>query len=105
MGTRIMHSYETKMNAIKLKRDGHSEAYILRELGIKNRTQLYTWLRWYRKGELHRFTQPVGKQYSYGKGPEGSTPEETLRLQNKSLQQQIELLKKYVEMEKRWYQR
>lgn len=105
MRTHIMHSYDTKMKAIELKNEGYSEAYILKELGIKNRTQLYTWLRWYRNGELHRLNQPVGKQYSYGKGPEGFTPEETLKLQNDCLKRQVELLKKYVEMEKRWYQK
>lgn len=101
MGTRIMHSYETKMKVVELHEDGWTHKAIQAELRIKNKTQIETWLRWYRNGEIHRFHQPVGKQYTFGKGPEGATPEETLKLQNKSLKQQVELLKKYAEMEKR----
>ncbi|WP_442859338.1 MULTISPECIES: hypothetical protein [Bacillus] len=40
------------------------------QLGIKNKTQVKTWMKWYHNGETYRFHQPVGKQYSYGKGPE-----------------------------------
>ena len=76
MRTRIMHSYETKMEVIEMKLKGYTDKYIQKELGIKNRTQVWTWWSWYQKGEIHRFNQPVGKQYTYGKGPEGSTPEE-----------------------------
>lgn len=35
------------------------------ELNIRNYTQLKTWMRWYRNGEIHRLHQPVGKQYTY----------------------------------------
>lgn len=102
MATRIMHSYETKMKVIELKLQGVPNKRIQHELGIKNITQIKTWWRWYRNGEIHRLSQPVGKQYSYGKAPEGSTPEETLNLQIKSLKQQVELLKKYKEKERLW---
>ena len=105
MGTRVMHSYETKMKVIEMKHEGYSAKYIKESLGIKNDTQIETWWRWYRNGEFFRFTQPVGKQYSYGKGPEGDTVEETLNLQIKSLNQQIELLKKYLERERKWFQK
>ena len=105
MGTRIMHSYETKMKVVEMKLEGYKDQYIQKELGIKNRTQVWTWWSWYRKGEVHRFNQPVGKQYTYGKGPEGSTPEETLKLQIKSLKQQVELLKKYIKKERKWFQK
>lgn len=37
-------------------------------LGIKNVTQIKTWMNWYRTNQIHRFQQSVGKQYSYGKG-------------------------------------
>ncbi|MGO4346084.1 hypothetical protein AB4Z45_11420 [Paenibacillus sp. MCAF9] len=43
---------------------------VMEQLSIRNKTQLETWMRWYRKGELNRLEQPVGKQYSFGKGPE-----------------------------------
>ena len=105
MGTRMMHSYETKMKVVKMKLEGYTDQYVQKELGIKNRTQVWTWWSWYQKGEVHRFHQPVGKQYTYGKGPEGSTPEEALKLQIKSLKQQVELLKKYIEKERKWFQK
>ena len=105
MTKRITHSYETKMRVIEMKLEGHSNRSIQESLGLKHVTQVETWWRWYRSGELHRFHQPLGKQYAYGKGPEGRTPEETLEIQNKSLKQQIKLLKKYLDMERKWYQR
>ncbi|MFF5997114.1 hypothetical protein AAGS61_20650 [Lysinibacillus sp. KU-BSD001] len=43
---------------------------------------------------MHRFEQPVGKQYTYGKGPESLTPMEQLQYENQFLKQQIEVLKK-----------
>ena len=44
--------------------------------------------RWYQNDELYRFYQPVGKQYTYGKGMKQLSEVEQLRLQ-------VELLKKY----------
>ena len=38
----------------------------MKELNIRNRTQVKTWWRWYRNGESYRFLQHVGKQYTYG---------------------------------------
>ena len=105
MGTRIIHSYETKMKVVEMKLEGYTNRYIQKEMGIKNKTQVETWWSWYRKGEVHRFHQPIGKQYAFGKGPEGNTPEETLNLRIKSLIQQVELLKKYIEKERKWYQK
>lgn len=105
MVKRITHSYDTKLTVIEMKKQGYSSKYIQSELGIKNVTQIKTWWRWYINGEMHRLQQPVGKQYSFGKGPEGSTTEETLKIQNKALMQQVTLLKKYIEKERKWYQR
>ncbi|AGN25105.1 ISErh1 transposase orfA [Erysipelothrix rhusiopathiae SY1027] len=36
MGTRTMHSYETKMKVIEMKLAGYSSRFIQTELGIKN---------------------------------------------------------------------
>jgi hypothetical protein len=48
----------------------------------------------------------VGKQYSYGKGiAEGLSEIEQLKLKNKQLSIEIEILKKYREMERRWFQK
>ena len=44
-----------------------------------------TWLRWYKNGETHRFNQPVGKQYTYGKGVLEESEIERLRMENKQL--------------------
>ena len=54
---------------------------------------------------MHRFEQPVGKQYSYGKGPEFESETSKLEAENRQLKQQIEILKKYKELERKWYQK
>lgn len=82
------YSVETKLACIEMKKAGKSNKVIMETLGIKNVSQVKTWWRWYRKDELHRFHQPVGKQYTYGKGMEQLSEVEQLRLQ-------VELLKKY----------
>ncbi|WP_342427714.1 hypothetical protein [Paenibacillus sp. FSL L8-0158] len=74
----------------------------MEQLGIRNKTQLKTWMRWYRKGEVHRLEQPLGKQYSYGKGPEHSSELEKVKAGERFLKQQLDLLKKYKELERRW---
>lgn len=68
MTKKTRYSIETKLRAIELKQQGYSTAVIMKELGIKNKTQVQTWLRWATNGELHRIHQPIGKQYSYQKG-------------------------------------
>ncbi|TVZ81246.1 hypothetical protein FB379_11745 [Aeribacillus composti] len=45
-----------------MKQAGYTNREIMETLGIKNKTQM-TWMRWYKHGETHRFSQPVGKQY------------------------------------------
>ena len=82
------YSVETKLACIEMKKVGKSNKVIMETLGIKNVSQVKTWWRWYRNDELHRFHQPVGKQYTYGKGMEQLSEAEQLRLQ-------VELLKKY----------
>ena len=52
---------------------------------------------------LHRLKQPVGKPYSYGKGTEFETKTEKLQAENRFLRQQIEVLKKYAELERKWF--
>lgn len=82
------YSVETKLACIEMKKAGKSNKVIMETLDIKNVNQVKTWWRWYRNDELHRFHQPVGKQYTYGKGMEQLSEVEQLRLQ-------VELLKKY----------
>ncbi|VTS25972.1 Transposase [Streptococcus porcinus] len=48
----------------------------MENLGIKNDSQIYTWMKWYENEELHRFHQGV-----YGKGLEQLSEVEQLQLQ------------------------
>ncbi len=43
---------------------------IMEKYGTKNVSQIKTWMKWFRENEVHRFNQPIGKQYSFGHGPE-----------------------------------
>lgn len=62
-------------------------------MNIKNKTQVETWWGWYRNLETHRFKQPAGKQYTFGKGSEKMSELEELKLENRFLTQQLEVLK------------
>lgn len=100
-----VYTLETKLEAIKLKNEGVPVKEIQKLLNIRSESQIYFWWYWYRDGEHHRLTQPIGKQYSYGHGPKGSTPEEIMKIRNRILQQQVKLLKKYFAKERKWYQK
>ena len=102
MGTRVSYPADVKLKAVEMKLQGIPTKVILEELNIRNDTQVETWTRWYKNGEMHRFKQPVGKQYTFGKGSENQSPIEQLQLENKFLKQQIEVLKKYAEFERKW---
>ena len=70
MGKNI-YSSETKWAVVKDKMSGQlTTKEIMAKHGIKNKSQVETWMRWYRANEIHRFDQPIGKQYSFGHGPE-----------------------------------
>lgn len=73
MGTRVSYPVEVKMKAIEMRLAGVPVKDVMEQLLIRNKTQLKTWMRWYRNGEVHRLEQPVGKQYSFNKEPEFST--------------------------------
>ncbi|WP_419884733.1 IS3 family transposase [Paenibacillus sp. B-A-8] len=95
MATRVSYPVEIKMKAIEMRLAGVPVKEVMEQLGIRNKTQLKTWMRWNRNGERHRLEQPVGKQYSYGKGPEDSSELEKVKAENRFLKQQLDLLKKY----------
>ena len=105
MGTRVSYPIEVKMKAIEMKLAGVSTKEILEQLNIRNKTQVQTWMKWYRNGEIHRLEQPVGKQYTFGKGPEYENETAKLQVENRYLKQQIEVLKKYAELERKWFQK
>lgn len=73
MGTRVSHPLEVKQKAVEMRLAGVPVKKIMQELNIKNETQIMTWVRWYKSGETHRFEQPVGKQYTFGKDPNYSS--------------------------------
>lgn len=100
MGTKVHYSEEIKWEVIKLKQAGKSNKEIMEQLGIRNKTQIKTWMKWYKTGQTYRFSQQVGEQYSYGKGELSEL--EQLRLKNKQLETQLEILKKYQEIERSW---
>ena len=93
MGKKQTYSYETKMKAIEMKLANVPMNEIMKACEIKNNTQIYQWVKWYQEGEVHRLQQPLGKQYSYGKGPFQEDLDEmtTLTLQNEVLKLQLAL--------------
>ncbi|AMQ71747.1 transposase [Bacillus amyloliquefaciens] len=101
MGTRVSYPVEVKQKAVGMRLAGVPMKEIMQELNIKNKTQVQTWVRWHKVGDTHRFEQPVGKQYTYGKGPEYSSELEKLQAENRYLRQQNEVLKKYNELERK----
>lgn len=52
---RVSYSVETKYKAVEMKAAGFSTKEIMKELNIRNRTQVKTWWRWYRNGEVIDF--------------------------------------------------
>ena len=101
----MKYPLEIKMKAIEMKQDGIPVKTIQEVLNIKSESQVYAWWYWYRDGDLHRLEQPAGKQYTFGHVPEGSTKEEVLLNQNRSLKAHNEILKKYIQLEGRSYQK
>ncbi|MFE4036125.1 IS3 family transposase [Priestia sp. YIM B13489] len=94
MGTRVSYPAEIKIKAIEMRLAGIPVKEVLSQLNIRSYTQLKRWMKWYKNGEMHRFEQPVGKQYSYGKGPGFKDEMSKLKAENRYLTQQIEGLKK-----------
>jgi len=42
--------------------------HVVRYGDNRNKTQLKTWMKWYREGDMHRLEQPVGKNIATGRG-------------------------------------
>ncbi|QKS02850.1 IS3 family transposase [Bacillus halotolerans] len=94
MGTRVSYPIEVKQKAVEMRLAGVPTKEIMQELNIRNKTQVQTWVRWHKAGDTHRFEQPVGKQYTYEKGPEYASELEKLQAENRYLRQQNEVFKK-----------
>nr|WP_145153881.1 hypothetical protein [Paenibacillus xylanexedens] len=105
MTTRVSYPVELKMKAIEMRLEEVLVKEVMDELEIRNKSQLKTWMIWYRKGELHPLDQPVGKQYSYGRGTEHKTELEKVKAENRLSKQQLDLLKRYNKLKKRWKQK
>jgi transposase-like protein len=88
------YSSELKFKAVNMRLSGISKAEIMKELNIKNKSQIEIWVKWYKNGETHRFEQPIGKQYSYNKGICELSEVEQLKIRVKQLEMHNELLGK-----------
>lgn len=105
MANRVSYPVEIKLKAIEMRLAGVTKKQIMQELNIKNKTQIQQWMRWYRSGDVHRLHQPVGKQYSFGKGPTYDSELEQVKAENRFLKQQLDVLKKLEEWERRCHQK
>jgi transposase-like protein len=94
MSPRVHYPSEIKWKAVKMKLEGHPTKFIMQTLGIKNVSQIKTWMKWYYTNQVYRFDQPVGKQYAYQKGPAELTEIEQLKLRVRQIEMQNELLGK-----------
>ena len=102
MGKNVYTS-EIKWAAVRDKLEGKlTTREIMEKYDIKNKSQVETWVRWYKKGEIYRFDQPIGKQYTFGHGPEFSSEDERKNNQITQLKMENEILKKYLQMKKEW---
>jgi transposase len=100
MGKNV-YSSETKWAVVKDKMSGElTNEEIMKKHGIKNVSQIKTWMKWHRENQIYRFNQPIGKQYTYGHGPDTQSDGEKKEHQITHLKMENEILKKYLEIEK-----
>lgn|SRR5690554_6661590 len=106
MGKKNFYPEEVKREVIRIKLAGEmTNKEIMEKFGIKNKTQIKTWVRWFKNKEEYRLSQPIGKQYTYGKGPEDESEISQLRNKVKYYEMRDELLGKYQEIERKWFQK
>jgi len=95
------YAADIKWAVVKAKMTGElTNEQIMMKYGIKNKSQIKTWMKWYRNNELYRFDQPIGKQYSYGHGPEGQSETDNMNRKMAHLEMENEILKKFMAIEK-----
>ena len=62
MGKNV-YSSEVEWAVVKEKLCGElTIKEIIKKHGIKNRSQIEAWMRWYRANEIYLFDQPIAKQ-------------------------------------------
>ncbi|KAJ72553.1 hypothetical protein IGM04_002313 [Enterococcus sp. DIV2385] len=59
MGNRVYYPIHIKEMAIQMKKENISVKTIMEELGIKNKTQIETWRRWYRNARIIVWFNPL----------------------------------------------
>lgn len=100
--TKQFYPEEIKQEVIRMKLSGdYTNAEIMEIHQIKNVSQIKTWMKWHREGEMHRLAQSVGKQYRYN-----AELSEVDELKKKILYYEVkeELMGKYRELERKWRQ-
>lgn len=106
MNKKNVYPEEIKREVIRLKLTGeYTNKELMERFGIKNKTQIKTWTRWFRNGEQQRLAQPLGKQYNYGKGPEDLSEIDHLKKKLSYYEMREELMGKYQEIERKWSQK
>lgn len=89
-----VYSSEVKWTVVKEElSDAITMKEIMKNYGIKNKSQVETWMRWYRSIELYRFDQPIRKQYIYGHAPESVSKDDKRERQMSHLKIKNEILK------------
>lgn len=91
---KIMYDPLIKWKVVELKKQGIKTKDITKLLNIKSDSQVKTWWRWYCNGQTHRFEQPLGKQYTFGKGPVELNELDTANQKIKYLKMELDILKK-----------
>nr|WP_106406058.1 helix-turn-helix domain-containing protein [Paenibacillus solani] len=69
LATRVSYPFELKMKAIEMRLEGVPVREVMEQLGIRNKTQLKTWMKWYREGDVHRLGK--GKRHYHEHVPQG----------------------------------
>ena len=56
------------MESNRAEKQGYTNKEIMEQLGIKNKAQIKTWMKWHREGETYRFSRPCRKTKYATKG-------------------------------------
>lgn len=92
------YALETKVKAAQRYLDGAGIVSVARSLGIKNPTQVKTWAKWLKHHEFSRLESGSGRP-----NPQPQLSEvEQLRKALAEKEMELELLKKFQILEKRW---
>jgi hypothetical protein len=68
MKKRVKYPVEIKWKAVKMEENGYTNREIMRELGIKNKSQIKTWMKWYQKVKLIVLNSLLESNMLMGKG-------------------------------------